>query len=224
MTDLHPDLPVSVRNEVLGAVLAGLRIGHRTAAEMHEPDLGMDGFTYGTMAWRVSTHWIISEIGLVPDASAREISNSLRVFADDFVISVYAGGADLSWDPYTFDFDRGTQSKRSIPRRNSFSLQLAFEDLDDPALQAPGVLDELTIVHCGNPQDELVAVYVGASIFDEESGRSRWAWLRQVFRFDGVVAAMASDVQPFTPHDELDLPDVPVVLHDDQVDGTADPS
>src|ERR1041385_7100555 len=103
MSFLDDGLPVELRPQVLSAILAGLRIGHREAARTHEPDLGFDGFTYGTIAWRVSTRWIIDEIGLVPDATAREISNSLRIFADGFVISVYAGGSDLNWDPDTFD-------------------------------------------------------------------------------------------------------------------------
>jgi hypothetical protein len=223
MNYLDQPLPIEIRQEVLDALIAGLRVGHRVATDNHKPDLGFDGFTYGTTAWRLSTRWIIHEISLLPNASAREITNSLRVFADGFIISVYAGGSDLNWDLDTFDFDRGTPTKRAIPRRNALNLQLSFDDLEDPILQTPEALDELTVVHCGNPQDELAAVYVGAAIFDEEFGRSRWAWSRRIFRFDAVGGVVGSDISAYRPHDEVELQEVPLELRrDEPADEAAD--
>jgi hypothetical protein len=223
MDELDLPLPIALRPGVVDAIVGGIRHAYETVANRHDPDDGFDGQTFGFSVYRVSWWHIERMLDQVPDVLYARPNHSLRIVADDYAISgVYRGGDRLDYDVHSFDFEAGTLTRAQAPRNNALQVPL-FKSDDDAilAVESAEVIHELTVVHCGNPEDGCNAVFLGAPIFDVETGESRWVWVRRVYQLDlgelgGLddggrgVPPLEPDGAPYPGYDQMPEPTVPL--------------
>jgi len=95
-------------------------------------------------------------------------------------LKFYRGGADETFDLEQYELDQNSSTKRSIPARNAYQLDL-FNQAEPPPDQVdePGPLDlgGWVAVHSGNPDTGLASVWLGAPQMPTYESPSPWAFI-----------------------------------------------
>ena len=213
MDDIDAPLPIALRDEVVDAIVGGTCHAYAVVADRHDQEEGFDGQTFGFNVYRTSWHHIEHQLDDVPDAHHARPNHSLRIVADGYAISgVYRGGDRPNYNVSNFDFEAGTPTRSQAPHHNM--QLLLFGEEDEVAVRTAEVAQELTVVHCGNPEDGCTEIFVGAAVFNVDLGRSRWEWVRRIYCADLEVLADRPSTpdtpSPYPGYDEIPEPSVSV--------------
>jgi hypothetical protein len=104
-----------------------------------------------------------------------------------------------------------------VAQDNQLALELpgvTGNDLNDEQLDR---LNELAIVHAGNPDDGCCAIWIGAPrSVSTPNGCSTWAWVEPIYCIERIEQP-GSGASPQLPpaHTDLTSPDVPLELRED---------
>lgn len=187
--------------EELAAVYAANVADHREAR-------GDNAILFGMKVW---THAEFRISGRFDEVRVRVLQSngSYHVSVGPLKIGVYKVGDAVDEDVHQC-FPDASATKRSYAVRNAAQLSLFDVEPDSPLPpEARYGLDELLVVHFGNPRGGLVKWYVGAPMADERGVR-RWAWIAR----QDLAATSAVDPkrahQGVTPFDAQQAEDLVV--------------
>jgi hypothetical protein len=213
---LDRPLPFQPPRGLVDAVCGGLGRAYDAVGERHEAELGFDGLTFGINVARVGWFQIELDVSLSPGLTSSRANNSFHVHDEDRrSYGVYRGGDTAAWDIWTFDFDSGTETRASGPTNNTRQLALEFDHVmqpDESEVLVAQYARDLTFVHAGNAADGMCALYLGAAVRDEKSGKSRWAWVRRVWSQPQISSIDLRDgaTATFAAYDEIPEPELTV--------------
>ena len=186
-------------------------------AARHDPLVGDDGVTFGSLMYRNSWFQIEQALSGVDGWSTARPDGSLTITHGDQRYHVYSCGPDEAVDVDAFRLDDASASltKRAIVSANSSQMRLALEFAADPSVAlSPEVgLNELVIIHAGNPDDGCCAVWVGAALAVGDTSGSPWASIVQLWcieRSEQLVTVAETAAQ--RRHDQMPEPDLDLRL------------
>lgn len=233
MTSEHLDdpLPLELVVDPTACVRTALDRAYKLVSESHDPELGFDGLTFGIAVARVGWFQIEAEVEATTGLQSFRPNNSFLIIDEDGrTYRVYRGGDSVDWDVYLFDFDGSTETKAAGARINSAQLQFEFAEAQTPedVELVSARARELYFIHAGNPQQGLTALYLGSPYVDSLTGKSKWGWVRRVWKRDTEFPAEgAEERRPhFEPFDRLAEPELTVRVHPDagESEASATPS
>jgi hypothetical protein len=226
-------LPTDLVDDFVSAVLKAIRRAYDIDAGRYDETVGDDAVTFGIGNYRHVWFHLEEELRVLAPGrvSSSRPNGSLVIQVGSRRVRVYRGGRTELFDIHSFDFsEESSLTKASAAAGNQLVLDLiATENI--PEDERLDQLVELAIVHAGNPDDGCCAVWIGAPCDPSASkGASTWAWVEQLWRIERPEG-LDLDIDVVVPpaaHSEMDEPDVPLSLQDEdrqkggEDDGTAD--
>lgn len=214
-------LPADLADDFVSAVLKGIGRAYDIDAERYDESVGDDAVTFGIDNYRHVWFHVEEELSGLPPGrvSSSRPKGSLAILVGGRRVRVYRGGLTERFDIHAFDFEQGSLTKASAAADNQMVLDLVAAEgvARDEGLDQ---LVELAVVHAGNPEDGFCAMWVGAPCDpSDRKGASTWAWVEQLWRIDRPDELVFEPEATIAPaaHTELEEPDVPLSLQEDEV-------
>ena len=113
------------QREVLDRLESLVRQVYRRAAERHEPALGDDAMSFGTLVWRNLTNLAVAEFAERPGVGARIVGNSLEILCAGYILRLYSlpGGLDSNVESIRWE---GSEVRLGGAVENSEGIHVAF--------------------------------------------------------------------------------------------------
>jgi len=206
---LHDALAALDKHGVLTPLADLIREVYRRAADRHEPGLGDDAMSFGTMVWRNLTNLGRDRFADLPGVDARIEDNSLEIACAGYVLRLYSlqGSSveSIRWE--------GSDARLGGAVANSRAGQLAFDDDGQfPHIFRDVVprLRHVRVAHAGDLDTGDAVAYIGLPR-DNRDGGSPWfevtLWLGQpATRTQPAGSAGAG----LPHHDQLPIPELDV--------------
>lgn len=205
-------LPYQLRadGEIARAIIRDLDRAYTATAANHDPEIGNDGYTFGTGVWRSSWFFLAKTFDAVSDASTMRPGNAFYIrfpFCNLYFYRDRTRGAVNTSHP----FSGPSQVKDSIALNN----QVYFGFVDPSGITDENGLPNLVVLHRGNPTEALSEAYIGLPLTRDELADSPWVFIEKIYaKAPSPIqdeSAHADDVEPFSSRDvpEVDLQEEP---------------
>jgi hypothetical protein len=210
------DIPVSLA-QLLDTIVPAIRRAYEVNAERHDQMVGDDLTTFAIAVYRNSWYLIEEAVQELDDWSTSRPEGSLVVTNGHHRVHVYRAGPNefVDLDALRFDHESASITKRSIAGSNSQQLAFQFEELEREALVAAAAqqttdLHEIVVLHAGNPDDAMCAVWIGAPVANATPSASPWAWKCPVttVRRSEAPPEQAAKAFEIPRHDQMPEPDL----------------
>jgi hypothetical protein len=194
-----------------------IRQVYRRAADRHEPDLGDDAMSFGTMVWRNLVHLGAAEFASLDGVRTRIEDNSLELLCAGYVVRLYSlpGGVEsIRWD--------GSEARLGGAVENSRDGQLAFDDEGQFPEVFAGVVPpkrHVRVAHGGDIASGEAYAFIGLPR-DNRDGGSPWFEVTLWFgappartAWPSTALAEPAPELPGPRHDELPSPELDLGAH-----------
>jgi hypothetical protein len=194
-----------------------IRQVYRRAAERHEPSLGDDAMSFGTMVWRNLTNLGAAQFAGRSGVDARVEDNSLEILAGGYVVRLYSlqGGTDTSVESIRWE---GSEARLGGAVENSTDGQLALDDDEQFPQTFAGLVPHkrhVRIAHAGDVDTGEAVAYIGLPR-DNRNGGSPWfevaLWFGQPAGASAAHGGGRAPAQYALHHDELPIPELDLQL------------
>ncbi len=216
MDALPPELRAD--GDIARAIIRDLERAYTATAANHDPEIGNDGYTFGTGVWRSSWFFLAKSFDAVSDASPMRPGNAFYIRFPFCNLYFYRdrtrGAVDVN-----HPFSGPSRVKDSIALNN----QVYFGFVDPSGLADENGLPNLVVLHRGNPVEGLSEAYIGLPLTRGELADSPWVFIERIHaRSVPTVrgeSVEADDVEPFSSREvpEIDLQEEPRVDEQDDI-------
>lgn len=181
------------------AILSAIKKAYRLRSDGHRPDDGDNAMTFG-----MNVRFSIEKF----------VEDSFPI-ACEVAISRPAGSFQIAFRCHLFHFYKfGMNTGDSVDALTFDDSETKINIVADNQLALPGIPDlrHLIVAHSGNPEDELLEVYIGApNALGTEA--SPWAWRHCVFAAEGVLERTALEQSSIEGRPSfLDQPEPSVIV------------
>ena len=203
------------QREVLDRLESLVRQVYRRAAERHEPALGDDAMSFGTLVWRNLTNLAVAEFAERPGVGARIVGNSLEILCAGYILRLYSlpGGLDSNVESIRWE---GSEVRLGGAVENSEGIHVAFDEDETLAPVFSGIVPpkrHLRAAHAGDLETGEAIAYLGFPR-DNRDGGSPWfditRWFGQPPAQHGAEPVNGARPAATVRHDELPLPELDV--------------
>ncbi len=203
------------RREVLDPLEALVRQVYRRAAERHEPELGDDAMSFGTLVWRNLTNLAVAEFADRPGVDARIFGNSLEILCAGYILRLYSlqGGLDSDVESVRWE---GSDVRLGGAVENSEGARVAFDEDETLAPVFFGIVPpkrHLRVAHAGDLGTGEAIAYLGFPR-DNRDGGSPWfdvtLWFGQPPAQHTVSQVKGARPAETLRHDQLPLPELDI--------------
>ena len=181
------------------AILSAIKRAYRVRSDGHRPDDGDNAMTFG-----MNVRFSIEKF--VEDSFPKD---------GEVAISRPAGSFQIAFQSHLYHFYKfGMNTGDSVDALTFDDSETKINIVADNQLALPGIPDlrHLIVAHSGNPEDELLEVYIGAPNALGTEG-SPWAWRDCVYAADGVAKRKELEQSSIESRPSfLDQPEPPVVV------------
>jgi len=205
-------LPSQLRadGEIARAIIRDLDRAYTATAANHDPEIGNDGYTFGTGVWRSSWFFLAKTFDAVSDASPVRPGNAFYIrfpFCNLYFYRDRTRGVVNASHP----FSGPSRVKDSIALNN----QVYFGFVDPSGITDENGLPNLVVLHRGNPTEALSEAYIGLPLTRDELADSPWVFIERIYAKGAPPiqdeSTHADNVEPFSSRDvpEVDLQEEP---------------